>query len=116
MVDNIATVCYTDCIMKAQKKQTDVSFSPKLGESGFEVEWCSKLPKTDWGDADFDQATYEFKRFRSKADAWAFATTVYPTDCLGAVRVVPFVYQPFEESKWTGDFEYGESEFYEGED
>jgi hypothetical protein len=88
----------------------------KVGDSGWEVEWCTDLPEHPDapGEADWDRATYEFRDFRDKAAAEAFAREVYPKCKIGSVRITPFTNAISTDPsyrKYTAD-----SGFYEGED
>ena len=65
----------------------------KLGDGGWEVEWCSNLPRCedDPESCDHDQATYEFRDFRNQQEAMTFAKEIYPKDQYGSVRITRFV-------------------------
>lgn len=88
-----------------------------IGESGFEVEWCSEIAIDEYGDRDLDRDTYNFRDFRTKAAAMKFAKQIFPTDQNGAVRITPFtIEQLSDEWPYGRSKEYaGDSEFYEGE-
>lgn len=64
--------------------------------SGFEVEWCSKLPLFADGSCDIDHATYLTQDFATEPEAIAYAREVLPKDCFGVVRVTPFEMQEIE--------------------
>lgn len=93
-----------------------------LGDSGWEVEWCSKCGLVDeehpeyGGDPDLD-VTHD-RLFRTKDEAMAFAREVYPKDQYGAVRVTEFRVSPLSDEWPYGAYrEYiGDTEHYEGED
>lgn len=89
-----------------------------IGESGWEVEWCSKVfvdPET--GDSDPAQNVYEFQCFRSQAEALEFAKEIFPSDQHGAVRITPFTIEPLSaEWPYGRSIEYtADSEWYEGD-
>ena len=80
---------------------------PKLMK-GFEVEWCVELPIVPGtkNDADIDRAKYARTDFADKPVAMAFAKTVLPKDCFGAVRVTEFEMQEIEPGVPAWDREY----------
>ncbi len=59
--------------MTAQKKR------PRVGETKWEVEWCSKLAfYEDSTDTDMDRCTMSFRYFATEAEAVAFAAKTWP--------------------------------------
>lgn len=78
--------------------------SRRLGERGFEVEWCDLLPMiegTNPPEADMDKARWRRKLFKTKDEAIAFAKQVLPEDKFGSVRVTPVEWQdPIGENLW----------------
>jgi hypothetical protein len=61
--------------MTAEKKQ-------QAAQIRYEVEWCSKLPPDECGDADWDLATWEHRHFPTLPLAEACARAVLRTDGL----------------------------------
>ena len=67
----------------------------RLGESGWEVDWCIKVGLLDEADPslgcdpDLDKRKYRY--FRDRDEARRFAEQVYPQDGYGCVTVTPFV-------------------------
>lgn len=92
----------------------------KLGEKGYEVEWCYEIAFVD-GNPEYgiepDKCKYAFRDFPNRGLARAFAKKIFPKDQFGAVRITPFEIMP-QSDEWpygktrehTGD-----SEMYEGE-
>jgi hypothetical protein len=89
----------------------------RIGETGWEVEWCSHIPLDENGDGLLDQAERHFRDFVEKSDAEAFAKEVYPLDAFGSVRITPFTIEPLaDDIPHVATREYtADSEFYEGE-
>ena len=80
---------------------------------GFEVEWCVELPIVTGttNDADIDRAKYARVDFADKTVAMAYAKSILPKDCFGAVRVTEFEMQEIEPGVRAWDREYvGESD------
>ena len=93
-------------------------FGTRLGDSGYEVEWCSHIPELYPGEADHDNAVCHFEDFRTLEEAKAFAKKVYPQDQYGSVRITPF-----EIVRLSDEYPFGKTrehtadpEYYEGED
>ena len=80
---------------------------PKLMK-GFEVEWCVELPIVPGtkNDADIDRAKYARADFADKPAAMAYAKSVLPKDCFGAVRVTEFEMQEIEPGVRAWDRDY----------
>ena len=75
---------------------------------GWEVEWCVELPIVPGtkNDADFDRAKYARADFADKPAAMAYAKSVLPKDCFGAVRVTEFVMHEIEPRARAWNREY----------
>jgi hypothetical protein len=98
----------------------DGRWRPKLGDSGWEVEWCVEMPTypDDPTTCDPDNAKYRSRYFRTREEADAFAREVYPQCVLGSVAITPFVIEP-ESDEWPFGAirEYtADSDYYEGDD
>ena len=65
---------------------------PQLGDRMFEVEWCTKIPRDENGDADLDRATYRIGMVATREAALALAKKVYPQDQFGCVAVTEMEY------------------------
>jgi hypothetical protein len=97
---------------------TTATWKPRIGDSGWEVEWCVDVPKIEGtDDIDMDQADYRFADFTTKEEAMEFAKAVYPQDFFGSVRITQFTIEPLSD-EWP----YGatrvytaDPEHYEGE-
>lgn len=93
----------------------------KVGESGWEVEWCSQLayqdPEHPEDGIDPDQCVYEFRNFRTRDAAMAFAREIFPNDQFGSVRITPFTIEALSDTWPHGRSQQftADSEFYEGE-
>lgn len=91
----------------------------KLGDSGYEVEWCSKLGRTEDGEEfDPDQNEMHFRDFSTLDEARAFAKEIFPQDQYGSVRITPFEIMPLSDTWPHGSYrEYtGDGEHYEGDE
>lgn len=76
---------------------------------GFEVEWCSKLPVDEHGDADHDSATIEVHYISTIEAARRKAVEVFPLDQYKQVLITPFRIDSDQCIEYTGD-----SEVYDG--
>ena len=63
----------------------------ELGDRAFEVEWCSDIPRDEFGDMLPDAATYHCRILRSREAAERIAREVLPRDAFGSVRITPVV-------------------------
>jgi hypothetical protein len=93
-------------------------WKPKLGDSGWEVEWCADVPRIEGtDDLDIDQADYRFADFKAKEEAMAFAKEIFPRDFFGSVRITPFRIEPLsDEWPYGATREYtADCDYYEGE-
>ena len=91
------------------------TWEPQLGDSGWEVEWCSHLPVNEFGDADIDRAKYHRRYFQKRDAAFTFARQVLSKDVFGSVIVTPFAMEPLcntwpygKTIEYTADAEYVE--------
>lgn len=93
---------------------------PTVGDRMFEVEWCSHLPRNEFGDCDIDAATMICRNFRSLAAAQRYARKVYPLDAFGSVAITEHEFVPYDPADarryphagfWDA---VGHSEHYEG--
>lgn len=94
----------------------------EIGESGWEVEWCSQLayhdPEHPEDGIDPDQCVYEFRNFRTRNAAMDFAKEVYTADQFGSVRITPFTIEHLSDTWPHGRTQVftDDSEFYSGEE
>jgi len=72
---------------------------PRLGDTLYRVEWCSKLAFDDDGYVDFDRCTNSHRTFRERAQAVAFAEKVWPQTCdkLGVVQLDLIEFVPYDD-------------------
>ncbi len=93
-------------------------WKPKLGDSGWEVEWCYELPLDELGDADIDAAKYKRRFFKSIELARIYASVILPQDNFGSLLITPFTVELAEDEYPNAGtrIEYtGDSECYDGE-
>lgn len=95
---------------------------PRVGDEAFEVEWCSDLPRNEYGDADMDRAVMHIRTFKTKGAAMRYARQVYHRDAFGSVSITPVRFMPYDADDaarlptigfWDS---CGHTEHYEGED
>lgn len=83
-------------------------------ERKYQVEWCTKLPRDEFGDCDIDKAEYEIRIVKHLSSARRVAKQVFKLDQFGSVRI--------NEVRWdtlTRDWDVvdgGYFEFYEGKE
>jgi hypothetical protein len=87
---------------------------PQLGDTAFEVEWCTDLPVNEYGDCEPDLATYKVRYCTTLEVARATARRVLSEAVCGDVRITPVTLtDPFGDNVrrtflWepSGDSEY----------
>lgn len=82
---------------------------------GFEVEWITDVPVNEFGDADYDAATYHTADFADLEKAREYAKKVLPLDFCGSVHITPYELVPYVPGRpglykeYTGEVEHIES-------
>lgn len=102
-------------MMPAIQADSITQWRPKIGDSGFEVEWCADLPVNEYGDCEPDLATYCTRDFRTIDEARQCAKQVFPQCVIGEVRITPFTIECLFDGVRIPQREYtGDGEFYHG--
>lgn len=73
---------------------------------GWRTEWCSHLPVID-GDAQIDEAKWEYRSFRTLKEAQAHAAEIiakHGGGVFGAVQIDEFKWEPCDFAPWLCDF------------
>lgn len=91
-------------------------WKPIIGDSGFEVEWCSSIPVDEYGDNNLDAAVYHSVYFKTEDEALTYAKSIYPKDQFGSVQITPFEIDRDEHVPTWPEWHYGESQYYNGEE
>jgi len=68
-----------------------------VGDVAWEVEWCSEIPKTEFGDDDIDGAVRHKRYFRTRDAAMKYAAYVFPEDKVGSVMVTKMEFKAYNE-------------------
>ncbi len=99
-----------------QTTPNNLAWIPKLGDSGWEVEWCIYIHVVD-GEREPDLDKYRKRYFKRKSEAERFAREIFPDDLNGTVQITAFRIEPLSEDWPHGQtIQYATDSFwYEGE-